>query len=119
MSDYMVALKQLSTHCEFGTRLNEALRDRFVSGLRVEAIQRKLLAERELSFKNACDVAVDGNGVEKYTGVCKQNERNCNCEQNRQNKSKQGCLEKRASCRQFETTENGDKNAPAMLPMWR
>lgn len=58
VSDYVVALKQLATHCEFGPHLNEALRDRFVSGLRVEATQRKLLAETNVTFKSACDTTL-------------------------------------------------------------
>ncbi|KAI4895153.1 hypothetical protein NFI96_009265 [Prochilodus magdalenae] len=58
VSEYMVALKQLSTHCDFGNHLDEALRDRFVSGLKAEAIQRKLLAERALTFKSACEIAL-------------------------------------------------------------
>lgn len=58
VSDFIVALKQLSTNCDFGTHLDDALRDRFVSGLRAEAIQRKLLAETNVTFKTACDTAL-------------------------------------------------------------
>uniref|UniRef100_A0A8C6VV85 Retrotransposon gag domain-containing protein n=1 Tax=Nothobranchius furzeri TaxID=105023 RepID=A0A8C6VV85_NOTFU len=53
VSDYVVALKHLSTHCDFGRHLDEALRDRFVSGLKVEAIQRKFNLRRcVITFKN-------------------------------------------------------------------
>lgn len=58
MSDYVVVLKHLSIHCEFGPHLDEALRDRFVSGLRVEAIQRKLLTEQKLTFAKACELSL-------------------------------------------------------------
>lgn len=58
VSDFIVALKQLSTNCDFGAHLDDALRDRFVSGLRSEAIQRKLLAETNVTFKSACDTAL-------------------------------------------------------------
>ena len=52
-----MSLKQLSTHCDFGTFLNDALRDQLVCGLREEAIQRKLLAEDKLTFKKASEIA--------------------------------------------------------------
>ena len=54
---YIVSLKQLSTHCDFGTFLNDALRDQLVCGLYQEAIQRKLLAEDKLTFKKASEIA--------------------------------------------------------------
>lgn len=55
VSDFIVALKQLSTNCDFGAHLDD---DRFVSGLRSEAIQRKLLAETNVTFKSACETAL-------------------------------------------------------------
>ena len=57
-ADYIVALKQLSTHCEFGTHLDDALRDRFVSGLKSEEVQRRLLSMTTLTFKTACETAL-------------------------------------------------------------
>ncbi|MEW8341158.1 MAG: reverse transcriptase family protein [Candidatus Thiodiazotropha taylori] len=57
VTDYVVALKKLSIDCEFGTFLNDALRDRLVCGLRAENIQRKLLAEAELTFDRAVNMA--------------------------------------------------------------
>ena len=55
--DFAAQLKKLTIHCEFGDFLNEALRDRFVAGLRKEAIQRKLLSERDLTFNKALQIA--------------------------------------------------------------
>ncbi|XP_014675604.1 PREDICTED: uncharacterized protein LOC106815629 [Priapulus caudatus] len=57
ISQFVTELKRLSTHCEFGTTLLERLRDQFVVGLKAEAIQRRLLAERELTFDRAVQVA--------------------------------------------------------------
>ena len=57
VAEYIVSLKQSSTHCDFGTFLNNALRDQLVCGLRQEAIQRKLLAEDKLTFKKASEIA--------------------------------------------------------------
>lgn len=42
VNSYVVELKRLSTHCEFGTFLLKALRDRLVCGLRSETTQKKL-----------------------------------------------------------------------------
>ena len=43
--------------CEFGAFLEEALRDRLVCGLKNIQIQKKLLGERELTFKKAFETA--------------------------------------------------------------
>ncbi|XP_050509696.1 uncharacterized protein K02A2.6-like isoform X1 [Diabrotica virgifera virgifera] len=57
VSDYMVELKKLSSTCNFGQFLEDALRDRFVCGMMDEGIQKKLLAEAGLTFANACQIA--------------------------------------------------------------
>ena len=44
MADYEAALRRLATNCQFGEFLEQALRDRFVCGLRNEAVQRRLLS---------------------------------------------------------------------------
>uniref|UniRef100_A0A3B5LGC2 Retrotransposon gag domain-containing protein n=1 Tax=Xiphophorus couchianus TaxID=32473 RepID=A0A3B5LGC2_9TELE len=67
VSDYVVALRQLSATCNFGQYLDEALRDRFVSGLRSDAAQRKLLAEKDLTFSRACEIAVNMELASKNT----------------------------------------------------
>ena len=56
MAEYVVALKQLSTYCEFGDFLNDALQDCLVCGLYKESIQKRLLSEPELTFKKACEI---------------------------------------------------------------
>lgn len=43
LSDYCAVLQRLSEHCQFGTTLNDALRDRLVCGLSDEQLQRRLL----------------------------------------------------------------------------
>lgn len=58
VSDYIVTLRQLSATCNFGQYLDDALRDRFVSGLRSYAVQRRLLSEKDLTFPRACEIAV-------------------------------------------------------------
>ena len=56
-SEFVVELKRLALTCEFGAFLEEALRGRLVCGLKNKQIQKKLLAERELTFKKAFETA--------------------------------------------------------------
>ena len=57
IADFIVALKKLSIHCNFGVYLNRTLRDRFVCGLNYEKIQNRLLNTADLTFKLACETA--------------------------------------------------------------
>ena len=57
VGSYVVALKELAATCEFGSFLNEALRDRLVRGLRSEAVQRSLLSEKDLTWKTGQEIA--------------------------------------------------------------
>ena len=58
VSQYAADLRRLARHCEFGTFLPDALRDRCVCGLANVHIQKKLLAEDELTFDKAVAIAV-------------------------------------------------------------
>ena len=51
MAEFVLALKGLAKHCNFGDFLNNALRDRLVCGLNKESIQRRLLSETDLKFQ--------------------------------------------------------------------
>ena len=55
---YITALKKCSEHCAFGAFLEEALRERFVCGLRSRQIQERLLAEKILTWKTAVEMAL-------------------------------------------------------------
>ena len=57
IAQYDAALRKLATHCEFKGNLEETLRDRFVCGLRHEAIQRRLLAETTLTYPKVLEIA--------------------------------------------------------------
>ncbi len=48
VAQYVKELRMLSTNCNYGIILDEALRDRFVCGLKSEALQKKLLTEADL-----------------------------------------------------------------------
>ena len=58
VADYMSQLRALAEFCNFGVSLEDMLRDRLVCGVDNTAIQRKLLAEPELTLKKAMDIAL-------------------------------------------------------------
>ncbi|XP_064475711.1 uncharacterized protein K02A2.6-like [Ornithodoros turicata] len=58
VADYVAELRRLSEHCAFGSTLDDMLRDRLVCGLRDESLQRRLLAESNLTFTLAQDKAI-------------------------------------------------------------
>lgn len=58
VSEYILALKELASTCEFGQFLNDVLRDQFVCGLSGEGYHMRLLPEKVLTFKKACDMAL-------------------------------------------------------------
>jgi len=53
VSTYVAHLRHLSADCNFGDTLEPMLRDRLVCGVNNDRIQRRLLAERELTFEMA------------------------------------------------------------------
>lgn len=58
-AQYAAELRRLAQTCEFGTFLDQALRDRFVCGLLRADIQRNLFAEdNQLKFQTAVDRAI-------------------------------------------------------------
>ena len=57
VADYAAALKKYAERCKFDSFLEQALRDRFVCGLKNRAIQKKLLTEKDLTWKLAVDIA--------------------------------------------------------------
>ena len=54
---YLAELKKLSEHCDYGDSLNDMLRDMIVCGIQDQRTQRRLLAETDLTFKKAFEVA--------------------------------------------------------------
>lgn len=57
ISDYIVQLKELSMFCEFRENLPDYLRDRLVSGIRSDAIKKRLLGETNLTFEKTVAIA--------------------------------------------------------------
>ena len=59
INDYVVEIRRLTEHCNFGNMLDQMLRDRFVCGLYNEHIQEDLLVEEDdITFNNAVGKAV-------------------------------------------------------------
>ncbi|KRZ71620.1 Transposon Tf2-11 polyprotein [Trichinella papuae] len=67
ITEYVAALRNLSENCNFGNTLGDMLRDRFVGGIRDEAIQRRLLAEPKLTFDLAQKIAIAAETAHKNT----------------------------------------------------
>ena len=65
IAEFDAALRKLATHCGFAGYLEEALGDRFVCGLRDEAIQRRLLSEKNLTLAKAMDLTLSMEAAEK------------------------------------------------------
>ena len=57
VADFLASLRRLSKHCDFGSSLDKMLRDRFIVGLRSEAMRKRLLGERDLSLETAVNIA--------------------------------------------------------------
>lgn len=70
--EYITALNELSVNCKFQDYFDDALRDKFVCGLKNEDIRKRLLAETTLTLTNAVDMACE---LEK--GL--EHKRNCSC----------------------------------------
>ena len=57
VTTYLAELRRLAAKCNFEAFLPEALRDRFVCGLRDASIQKRLLAESALKLDQAIEIA--------------------------------------------------------------
>ena len=77
INEYVAELRRLTTHCQFGGFLDEALRDRLVCGLRNEAIQKKLLTEADLTLIRAVELSVGMEAAEKNAKSLKGTDGKC------------------------------------------
>ncbi|XP_037876915.1 uncharacterized protein K02A2.6-like [Bombyx mori] len=65
IADYVTELKKLSKNCEFGSSLDENLRDQMVCGLKSEIIRQRLFAEEKLEYKRAVTLALSLEAAER------------------------------------------------------
>ena len=57
----MTVIRKLAQICNFCTCLNDSqIRDRFVLGIRDEAVRKKLLQEKKLTLSRAIDIGRSG-----------------------------------------------------------
>lgn len=69
ISDFIAKLKCNSRNCEFGDTVNLMLRDLLVVGTRHAAIQKRLLAEKDLTFARATELALAMESAENNQNV--------------------------------------------------
>ena len=65
VSCYVTSLRKLAEFCEFGSNLNDSLRDRFVCGLKDAGTQRRLLSIADLTLQNAIEIALAMDAAHK------------------------------------------------------
>ena len=58
VSEYCAVLQKLSETCDFGANLEDSLRDRLVCGIRSDQSQKRLLTEKNLTFKKAKEMTL-------------------------------------------------------------
>ena len=56
-------------YCEFGKFLEETLRDKFISGLKLDRIKQRLLSEDKLTFEKACEIVTRMELAEYQTRI--------------------------------------------------
>ena len=57
VAEYVAALRRIAEHCEFGTTLNDMLRDRLVHGIADKRVQDRYLREATLTYGEALSMA--------------------------------------------------------------
>lgn len=69
LSQYLQALKHLASTCNFGTNLEENLRDQFVSGLASDDMRTRLFAEPDLSYRRAIELGLALEAADRHALV--------------------------------------------------
>lgn len=71
ITEYVAELRRLTTHCQYGAHLEEALRDRLVCGMREVHTQKKLLAIEDLTLAKALKIAQGEEAADRNSRVLK------------------------------------------------
>lgn len=72
LAEYLAELRKLSEHCEFND-LEEMLLDRLICGMKDERLQRRLLADANLTFKKVRDEALADESANRNISESKAN----------------------------------------------
>ncbi|XP_063839146.1 uncharacterized protein K02A2.6-like [Ostrinia nubilalis] len=67
--EYLQALKHLAKTCNFGDKLEENLRDQYVSGLCNEDMRSRIFAERNVDYKRAVELAQALEAAERHAAT--------------------------------------------------
>lgn len=65
VAEFVAALRKITEFCEYGSFLNDMLRDRLVCGIRDKKVQRRFLQESKLTYKEAFDMALAAETADK------------------------------------------------------
>ena len=65
VAEFVAALRKITEHCEFGTFLDDLLRDRLVCGVFDKKVQHRFLQESKLTYKQAFDMALAAETARK------------------------------------------------------
>ena len=77
-TQFVAELRSLAQHCKFGDAFLDLLRDRIVCGINDEHVQRRLLAEKELSFDKALELAISLETAKKNVTILQPGSRQRN-----------------------------------------
>ena len=69
IGDFAKALRRLTTKCNFGNYLDDALCLRFVCGLRDTSTPKRLLVIKDPTFKDVLDTAIKCESAEQHTSL--------------------------------------------------
>lgn len=72
VATFVAHLRGVAQYCDFKEVLDDMLRDRLVCGINDSRIQQRLLAEPELSFKKAYDLAISAEVAGRDVRVLQQ-----------------------------------------------
>ncbi|KAJ8035756.1 hypothetical protein HOLleu_19529 [Holothuria leucospilota] len=72
VSSYVAELRAVAEYCNYGTTLNDMLRDRLVCGINNDRIQRNLLSKSSLTFETALEIAIGLEIASKNSDDLKQ-----------------------------------------------
>ena len=65
VAEYIAAIRKIAEDCEYGTMLNEMLRDRLVLGVTDKRVQKRSLRESKLSYTESQDMALAAEAADK------------------------------------------------------
>jgi len=70
VADYVVALRKLSVHCNFGSQWEQQMRNRLVSGVKDDKRKNRLLSEStKLTWDRAVEIGITADVQNNYTDM--------------------------------------------------